>query len=645
MTRFLAFGGVRFLVAGMLAFALAACFVGRAEAASIFSSSFAAPSAFAQPAVSGARVVAGDRALTLSWGAVKGAAAYRVSWRGRVLKGGKPTAAWSKKWLGLKVLKASARSYKVTRLVNGAQYQLRLDSKAKAKKSRWVARSTPVASPKAVTPPPTPATVPSAPTSVSGVAGDTSVVVSWLAPSSNGGSAVTGYTVTASGGGSPSTKQCAASPCTFTGLTNGTAYTFTVKATNAHGDSVASAASAAVTPFGVPGAPTTVSGVAGDTEVTVYWTSPSSDGGSAITGYTVTASDGGSPSTKQCAASPCTVTGLTNATAYTFTVKATNARGDSVASAASAAATPATVPDAPTTVSGVAGDEQVTVSWSAPSSDGGSPVTGYTVTASGGGSQTCTVATSPCTVEGLTNATAYTFTVKATNARGDSVASVASAAVTPVISCANGGVCAVGDTGPGGGKVFYAPGGTFTETDAPCGSICRYLEAAPVDWNSGGSPDPYLQWAAGYGFGDVCSNRTISGATGTAIGSGFANTAAIMAACPAASGTNSAPAARAASTYSPTVNSAVVNGWFLPSRDELDALDTFCWDLDYSDSPCWAGVSGTNTGNPYWSSSQSVNFYKLAWQKRVGAHGYAPPLGADTEYESQSAWVRPIRAF
>ena len=220
------------------------------------------------------------------------------------------------------------------------------------------------------------------------------------------------------------------------------------------------------------------------------------------------------------------------------------------------------------------------------------------------------------------------------------MASAASAAVTPTLSCSNGGDCVVGDAGPGGGKVFYAPGGTFTETSAACGSSCRYLEAAPVDWNSGGSPDPYLQWGGGYGYGNVCSRRTISGATGTGIGSGFANTAAIMAACPAASGTNSAPAARAASTYSPTVNGAAVNGWFLPSRDELYALDAFCFGLLYSNSSCWDGVGGTSLWAPYWSSSQS-NLMN-AWSRNVGRDGGDQWQG--TALESENGDVRPVRA-
>ena len=273
------------------------------------------------------------------------------------------------------------------------------------------------------------------------------------------------------------------------------------------------------------------------------------------------------------------------------------------------------------------------VSWLAPSSDGGSAVTGYTVNASGGGSQTCTTSGAlSCTVTSLTNGTPYTFTAVATNARGNSVASAASAAVTPsVASCANGrGVCVVGDTGPGGGKVFYAPVGGFTETGAACGSSCRYLEAAPAGWNTGGSPDPSLKWGGGTGTATQCSNKTISGAASTGIGSGFANTAAIMVACPNTDPANdqSAPAALAASTYSPTVNGVAVTGWFLPSKDELNALDI-------------SSVGGLPSFVLYWSSSQYSA--DSAWGRSVG-------LGGGNFWQSRVVkdgplLVRAVRAF
>lgn len=272
------------------------------------------------------------------------------------------------------------------------------------------------------------ATVPDAPTGVSAVAGAASASVSWSAPLSDGGSAITGYTVTSSPGGL--TCSATTSPCTVEGLTNGTEYTFTVKATNTVGDSAASDPSSAVTPATVPDPPTGVSAVAGAGSALVSWSAPAFNGGSAITGYTVTPSADGTPCTTTTELT-CTVTGLTNGTSYTFTVKATNAVGDSAASVASDPVIPITVPDAPTSVTAVAASQSATVSWVAPTYDGGSPVTGYTVT-SAPGSRTCTTTTElTCAVTGLTNGTSYTFTVTATNAAGTSAASSASSSVTP----------------------------------------------------------------------------------------------------------------------------------------------------------------------------------------------------------------------
>jgi len=96
-----------------------------------------------------------------------------------------------------------------------------------------------------------------------------------------------------------------------------------------------------------------------------------------------------------------------------------------------------TVPGSPTIVNVVAGNTQATVSFTAPSSTGGSAITSYTVASTPVGG-TGTGTGSPITVNGLSNGTSYTFTVIATNAVGNSLASAASSAVTPVAACSAG---------------------------------------------------------------------------------------------------------------------------------------------------------------------------------------------------------------
>jgi len=279
------------------------------------------------------------------------------------------------------------------------------------------------------------ATVSGAPTSVSAVGGNASATVSWSAPADNGGAAISGYTVTSSPGGFTATTTGALSVA-VSGLTNGTAYTFTVVATNSVGNSTPSPASNSVTPATVPDPPTSVSAAAGNASATVTWTAPVDNGGAAISGYTVTSAPGGFTATTAGALSVA-VSGLTNGTAYTFTVVATNVKGNSTPSTATSPATTptsvATVPSAPTAPSAVGGNASATVTWSAPIT-GGSPITGYIVTSTPAGA-TATISTGTTATSfvfpGLTNGTAYTFTVVATNGVGNSTPSPASNSVIP----------------------------------------------------------------------------------------------------------------------------------------------------------------------------------------------------------------------
>jgi hypothetical protein len=169
---------------------------------------------------------------------------------------------------------------------------------------------------------------PGAPEAV--VSGSGTVTLSWTASTG-----ATGYTVTSSPAGATCTVITTTATCT--GLTNGTAYTFSVAATNSGGSSSAVAASA-VTPLAVPGTPTGASATGGLGTATVSWTAPANDSTNVPETYTVTASPGGETCTATHPTVTCSVSGLT-AGDYTFSVTATNVGGTSAASIATSSVT------------------------------------------------------------------------------------------------------------------------------------------------------------------------------------------------------------------------------------------------------------------------------------------------------------------
>jgi len=218
----------------------------------------------------------------------------------------------------------------VGNLANGTAYTFTV-------KANNVAGAGPASTPSAaVTPkPPTP---PGSPQSVTATRRFGGVIVRWSRPAADGGLPLTGYTVRAQPGGATVTVDPATAQADLA-LTNGTAYQFTVTATNAKGAGPASAPTPAVTPgVTVPDAPRDVAaGSTGDT-VAITWTAPVYDGGQAVSGYTVTASPGGRTVTVAGGVTEAEVTGLTAGTEYTFVVVARNASG----------AGPASTPSKPT---------------------------------------------------------------------------------------------------------------------------------------------------------------------------------------------------------------------------------------------------------------------------------------------------------
>jgi hypothetical protein len=192
------------------------------------------------------------------------------------------------------------------------------------------------------------------------------------------------------------------------------------------------------TPPAPEGKPTDVTASGGDQQAVVQWTPPISSSGDPITGYVVHTLPTGEPSTPAPASARSASVGpLTNGQSYQFTVTVTYQSGHSFTSDASNPATPSGRPDKVTNVHATAGDNNATVTWTAPASSNGTAIDSYTVTSSPDGQRAIVLAQNnsapPTTavVSGLTNGTTYTFTVVAHNGGGNSNDSDPSNSVTP----------------------------------------------------------------------------------------------------------------------------------------------------------------------------------------------------------------------
>jgi len=274
-------------------------------------------------------------------------------------------------------------------------------------------------------------------------AGSNGVTVSWTPPDDD--STVTGYVVTVEPfEGYQQLPVVTYSPTTnsavVTNLINGNTYTFKVAATNAVGAGPRSAASNAVvsaTGLGPPTIGTATRASSGG--IAVSWTAPAADGGSPVTGYVVTPYSGYYPSgprTFNSTATTQTINDLVDGRTYRFRVRAINAVGSSAYSTVTnPIVASSTAPGAPTNVTAVAGDGEATVSWTAPTVDGGSSVTGYIVTPYVGyiewPSTTFNSTATTQTITGLTNGKTYRFRVKAINAVDNSTYSKVSNPITP----------------------------------------------------------------------------------------------------------------------------------------------------------------------------------------------------------------------
>jgi len=289
-------------------------------------------------------------------------------------------------------------------------------------------------------------TLPDSPVSLVAAGGIGQITLTWSPPSSNGGSPVTNYSVYR--GTVPNGETLLAeigNVLTFvdTGLGSGQRFYYKVAAKNVVGEGAQSNEASART-IAVPGPPVGLSAVAGDGQVTLTWSPPADNGGSPITNYMVyrgTVSGGESFIVQLGNVSSYVNTGLANGQIYFYEVSAVNAIGEGQLSN-EASATPTSglnPPSDPQNLQAASGDRQVTLTWTPPASNGGSPVTKYVVfrgTISGGETFLAEIGSVLIYIDaGLTNGQTYYYRVSAKNAVGEGPRSnEASATPTSYIS-------------------------------------------------------------------------------------------------------------------------------------------------------------------------------------------------------------------
>ena len=426
----------------------------------------------------------------------------------------------------------------------------------------------------------------------------------------------TSYTVTSSPGGY--TASGASSPLTVVGLQSNTAYTFTVTGTNFVGTGTASAASNSITATTVPqaptiGTPTLASGQAytGSANIGVVFTAGAT-GGKSITTFTATSS---STTVVSGATSPITIS-ETVGISRNYTVTATNANGTSLVSSASTFITPSSVPEsAPTigTLSNVTGiaygsNPQFTLTFTAPTSTGGSAISSYKYSTDGGTTYIAAPSnTSPMTLTTQSTSgtpafvagTSYSVILKAVNANGDSPASASSnsrvAATVP--STPTFTLSSTGNTNITGTYSYNTGGQDVTSfSSAVSGAAATTAGTSPVGNTSG---------ALTYTFSYVQGTQySVSFSVTNPMGTATASSQSITPFAPVIPSTPASLSAAVANTTTVNLtygaisqNGSALTAWQGSGTSTGDIVSSPAIALTYSGTPSTAGgvvsVSGT----------------------------------------------------
>ena len=377
--------------------------------------------------VMGVGVVPGNAQLVVTWTAVSTATGHKVQWMssGQGYNIGDRQAT---------VTSGSTTRYTIPSLTNGTEYTVRViatrtgaDDGPPSDEMTGTPRVPPP-------PPPPPVTDLAQVLGVGVVPGNAQLVVTWTAVST-----ATGYTVQwmSSGQGynigdrQATVTTGSTTRYTIPSLTNGTEYTVRVIATRTGADDGPPSDEMTGTPRVPPPPPPPpvtdlaqvmgVGVVPGNAQLVVTWTAVST-----ATGYTVqwmSSGQGYNIGDRQATVTSgsttrYTIPSLTNGTEYTVRVIATRTGADDGPPSAEVKGTPFTTPGAPQHLSGEPGDAQVTLTWDAPSSDGGSAILRYEYAIDDSGTWIDAGLDLEETVPGLTNGQQYAFEVRAVNSAG-----------------------------------------------------------------------------------------------------------------------------------------------------------------------------------------------------------------------------------
>jgi hypothetical protein len=338
------------------------------------------------------------------------------------------------------------------------------------------------------------------------------------------------------------------------------------------------------------------------------------------------------------------VSGLSSESTYTFTIAAVSVDGISAASLATPSIRTSAAPVVVSTSAPVLAAPAFTISSTSETKTVNNAISGYTITSTGGTIASYSI--SPSAPAGLTFSTstgllsgtptsiaaATVYTITAINASG-SASRTFTLTVTEI-------VYSVGDTGPGGGIVFYVSAIPFTSAGSTCNTACKYLEAAPAGWNNDGvvTNDPLLVWST--------NKTTLTGQSTSAgtesrfeyeklnwkLGQGFYNTS-VMRVSLATSTAQAAVLAYAGGGFA--------GQWFIPSMNELNELCKYAH--GQATGTLTVGCTGSTpnkpgfVGNDYWSSSEVDG--PRTWNLSFGG-GTRSNSNKDTTLR-----IRPIRAF